>query len=120
MWVGVLPTSGAVSSRIGIPIDMAVTPGTAMGSVLTWNVEETALAVHTAGLSCAPGLNAVVVKEDGNAIASAAMAIDENGVVAIVWSSEDPSTGEWEFIGRLLDPETCQSGCNSTACAVQH
>jgi hypothetical protein len=92
-----------------IPIDFAPVAGTpAAPYLLTQDVEETALTLHrNVPMECTVASSAVVVTEDGNSIASAGVAVDENGVVAVVWSSEDPSTGEWRIMGRILDPATC-------------
>ena len=108
VWIGIPSLSTGCERADGIPIDMAVAPGTVKANVLMWNVEETAFVIQSADLLCTSHLSAVVVEENGNSIDSGSMAIDENGVVAVVWSSEDPQTGEWRIMGRFLDPAACE------------
>ena len=96
VFVGAL--GGATSCLLadGIPIDIGVhvdmVDMTARAHVLMGNVDETALAVRSMLVPRGLGydLDAVVVKENGNSIDSGAIAVDEDGVVAVVWSREDP------------------------------
>ncbi len=92
----------------GIPIDIAAA-GPSKSVLLHWNPEQTAIYVRAVSSDCSVSPSALVAQEDGTAIGSAALAVGPiDGVVAVVWSSENTANGEWTIMQRLFTPALCE------------
>jgi hypothetical protein len=90
----------------GIPVDLATT-GSA-SALLYWNPAQTALYVRVVSPDCSTSPSALVALEDGTSIGSAALAVDSDGVIAVVWSSENTNSGEWTIMSRVFSPALCE------------
>ncbi len=93
----------------GIPIDIV---GTTTGWVfLYWDPNQESIRAQTMNwtdTSCVFGPSALVVKEDGFTIGSAALARDAADNLAVVWSAKDDASGEWTIFHRLFHPALCE------------
>jgi hypothetical protein len=93
----------------GIPIDLTTTGSESPESVfLYWDPAQTAIYVRTVSPDCAMSPSALVAEEDGTLIGSAAVAVDANGVVGVVWSSQDTTSGQWTIMSRVFSPALCE------------
>ncbi len=91
-----------------IPVDIVFTKvGTAF---LYWNPARTALYAQSVNghVQCTKGPSALVATTDGVSIGSAALAVDDDDNLAVVWSSKDDASGEWSIVYRLFSPALCE------------
>jgi hypothetical protein len=85
----------------GIPIDSA---GPA---VLYWNPDRSALYVRVTNTNCAFSPSMLVDEESDTTIGSAAIALDSNETLAVVWSSKN-GDGEWTIKRRIFPVTFCE------------
>ncbi len=97
---------GACEYPDGIPIDLTTTGPESV--LLYWNPTQTALYVRVVAPDCTTSPSALVVQEDGTSIGSAALAVDGDGVLAVVWSSENAGTGQWTIMSRVFSAALCE------------
>jgi hypothetical protein len=90
-----------------IPIDATSAGSSAL--VLAWDSERAKLLVLGASAGCEYTTRGIVTEEkEGTQIGSASIALEYSGMIGVVYSSKDTSSGEWQIKVRLIDPEDCQ------------
>lgn len=103
---GIRIGTGACEFSDGIPIDIAKTSSDD-AVLLYWNPAQSSLHVRVIDDGCTQYPSALVAEENDTTITSAAVAVNPDDVIAVVWSSKT-GANEWTIQRRIFGPALCE------------